>query len=262
MNILFEDSRNSLIANSKNVDKERDGKTRYQKRLKSHVASSTRQYNKIDMNKLFKEDILNIGIEIRGETDDYIVKISYGGFLDELRAEIERNGKLDLRIVIRALVIAFNKGDVYIHCSCPDWQYRFSYWATINDINSGEPESRPANQTNPRDSLGKGCKHVMLVLSNTSWLIKVASVITNYINYMEKHMNRQFADIMYPAIYGKKYEKPVQQDMFDNELDTDEQTLDTANIDARKKGQFTKDMFDEPNPKAMKGQVEMEIDEE
>ena len=44
MNILFEDSRNSLIANSKNVDKERDGKTRYQKRLKSHVASSTRQY--------------------------------------------------------------------------------------------------------------------------------------------------------------------------------------------------------------------------
>lgn len=127
MNILFEDSRNSLIANSKNVDKERDGKTRYQKRLKSHVASSTRQYNKIDMNKLFKEGILNIGIEIRGETDDYIVKISYGGFLDELRAETERNGKLDLRIVIRALVIAFNKGDVYIHCSCPDWQYRFSY---------------------------------------------------------------------------------------------------------------------------------------
>ena len=127
MNILFEDSRNSLIANSKNVDKERDGKTRYQKRLKSHVASSTQQYNKIDMNKLFKEGILNIGVEIRGETDNYIVKISYGGFLDELRAEIERNGKLDLRIVIRALVIAFNKGDVYIHCSCPDWQYRFSY---------------------------------------------------------------------------------------------------------------------------------------
>ena len=50
--------------------------------------------------------------------------------------------------------------------------------------------------------------------------------------------------------------------MFDNELDTDEQTLDTANIDARKKGQFTKDMFDEPNPRAMKDQVEMEIDEE
>ena len=36
----------------------------------------------------------------------------------------------------------------------------------------------------------------------------------------------------------------------------------TANIDATKKGQFTKDMFDEPNPKAMKDQVEMEIDEE
>lgn len=239
--IINEDSRNQLMA--KNKQSHDGGLKRFKRRLKSRVGSSTQQYNRINMNDLFKQGILTVGIEVKGETDDYIVKISYGGFLDALRAELKRNNSetLELRNIIKALVIAFNKEDVYIHCSCPDWKYRFNYYATKNEITSGEPELRPSDETNPNDSLGSGCKHVMLVLSNTSWLIKVASVIRNYINYMEKHMQKAYANVIYPAIYGKKYEEPVQQTMFDTEDDTlnsEQDDINASNREARTRGQF------------------------
>lgn len=239
--IINEDSRSKLVADSKRGKRERDGKTRFEKRLKSHVAGSTRQYNKIDMNQLFKKGIISIAIDIKGETDAYQVRLSYGGVLDSLHDELKRTQatKLELKHVIKALVIAFNKGDVYIHCSCPDFKYRFSYWATVNKISSGKPELRPADQTNPDDDLGPACKHILLVLSNTSWLIKVASVIKNYITYMETHMESMFAKIIYPAVFSTKYEKPVQTTMFDkDDLDSEEADIDKSNNDARKRGQF------------------------
>ena len=119
MSILFEDSRTQLVADSKRGKKERDGKNRFQKRLKSHVASSVRQYNRIDMNELFKNNIITISIEVKGETDDYLVKISYGGFLDALKDELKRNNTeiIDLRLIIRSLIITFNRNEFYISFS-------------------------------------------------------------------------------------------------------------------------------------------------
>ena len=34
------------------------------------------------MNKLFKENILDVNVPVKGETDNYLVKITVGGFLD------------------------------------------------------------------------------------------------------------------------------------------------------------------------------------
>ena len=81
----------------------------------------------------------------------------------------------------------------------------------------------------------------MLVISNTSWIIKLASVVYNYINYMEKHYKKLYADIIYPAVYDKKYEEPVQLDidtMDKDSLDTDSDTIDKSNIEARDRGKF------------------------
>lgn len=237
--LLNEKTRNQLVSDSKNVKRERDGQTRYQKRVKSRIGSSVREFNNLNMNKFFKEDILDINIQVYGETDNYLVTLSFGGILDDLRTILRNKERLELRDVARAIVIAFNKDDVYIHCSCPDWQYRMAYYATKKDINSGAPELRPSNITNPNDDLGDGCKHVMLVLSNTSWIIKAARVIVNYVNYMEKNQQKLYADIIYPAIYGKKYEEPVQQSLFDkDELDTDKETIDKSNEYARDKNKF------------------------
>ena len=82
MNQLFEDKRRELLSTSKSAKREKDGNTRYQKRVKSRVRSNVSQLNKIDFNKLFKENILTVNLEVEGETDTYLVTISFGGFLD------------------------------------------------------------------------------------------------------------------------------------------------------------------------------------
>lgn len=116
--------------------------------------------------------------------------------------------------------------------------YRFGYWSTINKYKNGEAELRPSNITNPDDNLGSACKHILLVLSNTSWIIKVARVIQNYIEYMKLHREQQYAKTIYPAIYDKPYEKDIQANMFGDKLDSEQSDIDAANKQAREKGQF------------------------
>jgi hypothetical protein len=241
MNNLLEDKRTELISRGKRGEREKgDGKTRYEKRVKSSFSTSTRSFNNINMNQLFKDNILTVGIEIHGETNDYKVTIKFGGFLDTLKEILKRqNNKLDLRAIIRALMESFNKQDVYIRCSCEDFFYRFGYFATVDKIIEGEPQLIPSDITNPRNTLGPGCKHIMLVLSNTGWIIKVASVVMNYIKYFEQHRQKQYADIIYPAIYGKKYEEPVQLSFDDkDELDSEKEIIDKSNEEGKKRGQF------------------------
>lgn len=239
MSVLLEDRRNALMAQGRRGAKEKDGKSRYEKRVKSRVASTVKEFNEIDMQSLFVHNILTVNVPVRGETNNYLVRIKFGGFLDILRKQLDRqNGVLDLRAITRALLDAFNQDDVYIHCSCPDYQYRFSYWSSIKDINAGPPEKRPAKITNPKNDKGPGCKHIMLVLSNNSWLIKVASVINNWVIYMSKNRKKQYADIVYPAIYNHPYEEPVQLSMDDEHDLNDINTIGIANKEGRTRGQF------------------------
>lgn len=238
MNKLLEDNRRELIAKSKSSHK---GHQRFNRRNKSRIQNTVKAMNSIDMNKLFKDDILTVNIPVKGETDNYVVRITFGGFLEILRDQINASGNFSFREVSRAAIIGFNKDDVYINCTCPDWKYRFAYFATRNQLNSGTPETRPSNITNPDDSLGSACKHVLLVLNNTSWIVRVSRVIANYVKYMEKHYNKLYAEIIYPAIYGKKYEEPVQMTMDDSDTlatDSDTSTLDAANEYTRKSSQF------------------------
>ena len=240
--ILNEDKRNQLLSQSKPAQKEKDGKNRYQKRVKCKLKPSVQQLNKVNFNQLFKDNIMTVALEVQGETDKYEVKISFGGFLDELKKQLERNNnEFCLRIVIRALIDSFNSDNVYYRCSCPDFQYRFGFWLSKNNIILGDKENRPSDITNPDNKLGSGCKHIMLVISNTSWIIKLASVVTNYVNYMKLHYQKMYADIIYPAIYGKKYEEPVQLDIDTldiDELDTSSDMIDKSNIEARDRGKF------------------------
>ena len=248
MNTLLEVQRSQLLQKSKHADNyvldQSKGRNRYERRLHSKMANSVQTYNEIDMNKLFRDNILDVVVKVKGETDNYDVKMSFTGFLDQISRQLKDDQKIDLRIIIRSFVSAFNSGDVYIHCSCPDFKYRFNYWVTVNGFNSGAPEHIPSDITNPRDTKGAGCKHILLLLSNNTWVIKVASVVCNYINYMEKHYQKLYADIIYPAIYNKEYEEPVQlelqpEDNPENDiLTTDKDTIDTSNKWARTKTQF------------------------
>ena len=197
------------------------------------------------MQSLFVHDLLTVNVPVKGETDSYLVKIKFNGFLALLQKRIQQQGnKLDLKAVIRALLDVFNQEDVYISCTCPDWKFRGSYWSTIKKTNSGPPEKRPSAITNPKNNLGPGCKHIMLVLSNNAWLTKVARVIYNYILYINRTQQKLYADIIYPAIYGEKYQGPVQVGMLDkqeldNTLDSDSTAdIDQANKEGRQRGVF------------------------
>lgn len=248
---LNEDKRQELINKSKHADNyvtdQSKGKNRYQRRVHSKVLNSVQEFNSIDMNSLFKDNILTVNVNVQGETDNYVVQIKFGGILDEIHDQLQRNNqKFDLKVVMRALIAAFNSDNVYIHCSCPDWNYRFSYWSRVNDISS-DPSIEQTNNgmeiVNPDDTKGRGCKHSLLVLSNNRWLRAVSSVIFNYVNYMEKHYPRLYADIIYPAIYEKEYEDDVQLDIFDTEetkdnLPDEQDEIDVSNKWAKTKGQF------------------------
>lgn len=236
MMTLDEATRVQLLQKSKNADNYKDSRiNRYKRRTKSRVATTIQDYNKIDMNKFFKSDLLTLSIQVTGETDKYEVKVTLSGVLDQLQHQLKMSGSaLDIRSILRALSTVFNKADIYSACSCPDWKYRFSYFSTKNNTTAGDPEDRPSNITNPDDTKGAGCKHILLVLSNTSWLMKLAICIKNYVDYIEKHYTKLYADLIYPRIYGEKYEDPVQLslDDYDNdELDNDE--INAANIEKR-----------------------------
>lgn len=277
---LTEDSRADLIRRGKAGDNYKDqskGRNRYERRTRSRVSSSVKTYNKIDMNKLFKDNILDVGVEVNGETDTYIVRLLWSGFLSSLKMYMKDldESALDFRTISRALTDSFNHNDVFIHCSCPDWKYRMDYWAHTNDISSvdkpDDPLDRPADITNPDDTKGPGCKHTLLVLNNLSWLVKVASVINNYITYMKQHYPRLYSDVIYPAIFEREFEEPVQMDVFDkikdqpeDELVDNEDEIDVANKWAKTKNQFKvgNEYRFKPQEKEIEGQKQFDFDSE
>ena len=255
-NILLEDKRSQLLSRSKTGDpyviwNQFKGKNRYQRRLYSRLAASVKNFNSIDMNKLFKDDIIDVDIDVKGETDIYVVRISFSGFLDELHNFLNGGVSLDRKIISRALVRAFNADNVYINCTCPDFRYRGKYWATKNNILVGAPELRPSDITNPNDTKGPGCKHINLALSDSSWLIKVSSVIYNYIEYMKEHDERLYQKYIYPAIYQQPYDpdEEVQLDITDvtgdsNLGDRINEYQDMVDSDIEEYGEVTDTTYD------------------
>ena len=106
------------------------GKSRWDRRKHSSISTSTRDYSEINMNTFFKKDVLSFKIPIRGETDNYKVDIKIVGLLEELQKILTDAEKgLEWKFIAQALANVANRKDIYVHCSCPDWKYRFQYWS-------------------------------------------------------------------------------------------------------------------------------------
>lgn len=388
--LLLELNRNQLISKSKKSDKYktagRENENRWTRRNKSTIATRVDQYNKIDMNELFKNDELKVGINVHGETNDYVVLIRYNGVLHEVAEQIKRNNnKLEFKCILIALQRVFNNGNVFVSCSClhpetkiklldgtsptvaelkerfdsgetlwaystdengnfkpgqiknvwitktttdfiettldnsekilttpehpfmlrsgeyiqakdlkendllmgeearslqvsnvkvcsientpvydltvdtwgnflldagvvvhncPDWAYRQAYNASKGGYNSGPLEIRASDITNPGDTKGAGCKHVNLVLGNIDWLMKVTSVINNYIHYMKRFYERKYADLIFPKLFNMPYQKAVQLNLFDTDdsLVNDDDEIKLSNRFGRDRGKFRSDV--------------------
>lgn len=260
---LTEKNRRELIAKSKASDNYKDmskGRNRWERRTRSKVASTVADYNKLDMDAFWKGDILEFGIRIKGETADYTVQITFENVLDEIRKEIANNkNKLEFKCILKALIRVFNSENVYVHCTCKDFFYRQAYWSTKGKYNSGTPQYDNGKRiANPNDTKGAGCKHVNLVLSNVDWLMKIASVINNYIWYCKDNMELNYAKYIFPKLYGMDYDKAIQLTINDidnpnsDSLTSDEATLNLSNALGRRRTQFKKLPQQSVNPRYQK----------
>ena len=129
--VLLEDSRNTLVGKSRNAGQYKNqaqGKNRFERKRLSKIANAVKAYNKIDMNKLFKEDTLIVNIPVIGETDQYTVTIKMEGVVSEIAKNIKNNNnKLEYKTILQALTKVFNTANIYVKCTCDDYKYRFAH---------------------------------------------------------------------------------------------------------------------------------------
>ena len=218
---LVEKKRQELLNQSKRADIVKTyGTTRYDAKNRVRVMNTTANFNSIDMNSLFKADLLSFKIPIEGETDTYEVEILFDGILNDIKKEIAyNNDEVEYKCIYKAIISAINRQDIYISCTCQDWKYRMAFWSTKGRFNSGRTQLVPARITNPNNSKGAGCKHVMNVLANLSWALNIASVITNYIKYMKDKYPNKYQKIIYPAIFGREYEEEIEDINISDEVE-------------------------------------------
>lgn len=260
--IINEKKRLQFISTSRKAQKYKGQKIgRWEAKNNSKIANTVKDYNKIDMNTFWKKDILKFEIKVKGETDDYVVKVEFNNILEKLKTKVRENRNLlELKLIYKSLVEALNSSDVKVWCSCPDFQYRFSYWLTQQGDNAGEDENREAAITNPNNNLGAGCKHILAVLNNAEWLHKIASVINNYVAYCQDKLENLYSKFIFPKIYDMSYEKAeeIVQD-FDNteeqNLASDEATLNLANALGRIRGRIQKGSNKNPIAQKRKAQL-------
>ena len=257
---LKEDTRNLLLNKSRNQGAYKDqshGKNRFERKKLSKVANTVKEYNKIDMNDLFKNDTLTVNIPVVGETGNYEVTIKMEGVVAELAKNIKNNqNKLEFRSVIQALTKVFNTADIYVRCNCKDYAFNFEHWNIINNVSAVGSDKDPGagkGIANPNDDKGRGCKHILLVLANTDWLMKLASTIKNYIFYVADKSRKPFLNVIFPKLYGIPADAATEENLVpeDCNLETDSNIIDTINDWAKNRGKYTKGT--NTNPAAGKG---------
>ena len=245
----MEANRTSLIAQSRNAgvykNQER-GRNRFDRKRYSKIANAVKSYNQINMNSLFKQDILQVNIPVVGENDEYTVTIKLEGVIGEVQKNIKNNNnKLEYRTVIQALTKVFNTTDVYIKCTCPDAKYRFAHWNILKNVSVDDSASDPGpgkGIANPNDDMGRGCKHMLLVLANGDWMMKVASVIVNYCHFLSEKKPEAFLKLVFPKLYGVPADEAAENDIVADEedLESGKDLIDIINDWAKNRGKFKK----------------------
>jgi hypothetical protein len=158
--------------------------TRYVKRLGYRALS----YKGVDITKLLRYGRVSAKVPV----GNYICTVEFSGLIDEMKRVLKKQPQpnVTLQTVIQAVSAAYDKNDIYVDCSCPDFIYRYSFWATKYGYKSGKPENRPTKITNPNDKKGSVCKHLLALLSNKRWLVKLSTIINEYIKAFPKDIRK------------------------------------------------------------------------
>lgn len=178
--------RQEIISKSLGTTK---GKQRYARRLFSQIQIPSRAIQATNVAKWFETDILDVHINVKGETDNYIVAITFYGVWESY----DKKQALSPNNIKKAITIAFRSEDIYVACDCKDDRFRFAYVQTMQQYRSERPEYRPAKITNPRDSLGGCCKHTLLCLMQSfKWIDQLSKTTYQYIQRIQRSQPRLY----------------------------------------------------------------------
>ena len=131
-----------------------------------------KDFNNVDFNELFE----NNNFTWSSRVGDYIVTLSFEGAFEILRwkvsswSGVNRWKKINHKILVECLSEALDRRDLFIDCSCPDFKYRFSYWATKAKCKYGVQQNVAPTVRNVKNNKGYCCKHVLAVLYGKRWV--------------------------------------------------------------------------------------------
>lgn len=207
MQKINEVTRNQLISKSRKAISTKS-KNRWEAKSDCSLATTVKDYNKIDMDTFWKTNNLIFKLKVKGESSIYLVTIELQNILDLIQQEISnKDNELSLNIIYDAFVKSLNSSNIKISCSCPDYTYRFRYQASKDGYNSGKAETRPAKKTNPKNDLGSSCKHILFVLNNAEWVQKISKVIFNYIIYTKDNLEKSYKKFIFPKLFKISYDE-------------------------------------------------------
>ncbi len=226
-NKLTEASKSDLANKSRGQSPERWGR-----RLNYQVSD----FKGVDFAQLFVNDYFVFRTPIgKSSKSMYTCTLAFHGALTELRkvAKATRGDatKVNLQLVIKALRQAFDKAnDVKVRCTCPDFRYRYEYWARKGDylFGKGNNKTRKFPEIrNPRNNIGATCKHLDVLLSNKRWLTKSAKVVNDLIRVFPE----KAAKYLYNEDDLEKWAEDI-EDIYADEMDDEyEMSPETARLD-------------------------------
>ena len=158
---------------------QRESPERFEKKL-NYKAKDFDGVNFID---LFESDTFTW----KSRVGDYFVTISFEGPFSSLYREVgswsgkNRWKRIDLKTLTKCLSKALDEEDLYIDCTCPDFVYRFAFWATQADAKYGAQQNRLPRVRNVKNNKGYCCKHVLSVLYGKRWVPAAAKAWLEYI---------------------------------------------------------------------------------
>ena len=221
--VLLEKGRTDLLRKTKT-----QSKARWDKRM--NYKNFT--IKNVDITDLLDKDKVVVIFEV----GDYTDTIAFSNILLNLREIVKNDPRHIVKFdwVIKACQKALDQADIYVHCTCADFKYRFAYVGTKNNYKYGKKEMRPADIRNPRDDIGAFCKHLAAILSNKNWVNKVATRVTDWLNMqtieeVRDALNYQEAE--FPADIARKLGKAGQQGYKDKKAQREREIQNNSNND-------------------------------
>lgn len=137
----------------------------------------------VDFRDLFENDNFTWSSRV----GDYIVTISFEGAFSILQWELKpwrgknRWKRINHMVLVNALTKALDREDLFVDCSCPDFKYRFAYWATQADCKYGVQQNKPPTVRNVKNNKGFVCKHILATLYGKRWVPAAARCWLDFI---------------------------------------------------------------------------------